>query len=123
MRIAVYASDMERRHKLSVLIETALLRKGELAQVTLFPETCEMAQAAQSGAGDPFALALIEGARDENSLRALCVRMPVILVGDKEESSTAFDVGAKYFIDAPICASRLDRAISRCLTDGKEKAI
>lgn len=122
MRIAVCASDMERRHKLSVLLETALLRKGELAEVTLFPETGEMAEAAQSGAGDAFALALIEGARDENSLRALCERTPVILVGDRDESFAAFDVGAKYFIDAPICAERLDRAIARCLGK-KEMAI
>ena len=123
MRIAVCSPDLDERHALSRLLEEALLQRGILPEVVLFPMRQELAEAAFSR-NEAFDLALVAGARDAPLIGALCRRVPLILVGGKEDGPAAFDLGAGYFLENPVGKRKLEQALIRCLGgEKKEKAI
>ena len=115
MRIAVCTSDMDARHALSRLADDALLRRGVLPELTLFPMLAEL-MAVMAGARNRFDL-VITDARDASALKCLCRAVPVILVGGREDGPAAFDIGVRYFIETPVNREKLDRAIARCLNN------
>ena len=120
MRVAVCTADMDARHALSRLADDALLRRGVLPELTLFPMLPELL-AVMAAAGSPFDLVIAE-AGGGAALRGLCRDAPVILVGGKCDGPAAFEVGARFFIENPVSREKLDRAIARCLNK-KEMAI
>lgn len=120
MRVAVYSADMDARHALSRLADDALLRRGVLPELTLFPMLPELL-AVMAGAESPFDL-VIADARDASALKSLCRAAPVILVGGKCDGPAAFDIGARFFIENPVSREKLDRAIIRCI-NSREMAV
>lgn len=120
MRIAVCTSDIDERHALSRLADDALLRRGVLPELTLFPMLPELL-ANMAGAGSPFDLVIAE-AGGTAALQSVCRAAPVILVGGREDGPAAFDAGARFFIENPVNREKIDRAIARCLGK-KELAI
>lgn len=118
MRIAVYAENAEVRHGISRQTEDALLRRGILPEMTLFPMLGELLAAA--GGSAAFDLVMVGEAQGVHTLKSLCRLAPVIIIGDKDEGPAAFDVGADYFIENPVNGSELNRALTRCLS-GKKK--
>lgn len=120
MRVAICAQDIDERYAISRLVEDVLLRRGTLPEISLFPMLPEMIEAARL---HKFDAALICDLYESNSMRVICQSASVILVGFKEDGITAFDVGARYFVEAPATAEKITRALARCLSDAWEKAI
>ena len=120
MRVAVCMTNMDARHALSRLVDDALLRRGVLPELSLFPMLPELLSATAEGK-DGFDLIITEQGCGA-ALHTLCRDAAVILVGGREDGPDAFDAGARYFIEAPVSRKKLDRAIERCL-DRKEKAL
>ena len=118
MRIAVYAESAEVRHSISRQTEDALLRRGILPEMTLFPMLAELL--AEAGGSAAFDLVMVGETRGAQALKSLCRLAPVIIIGEKDEGSAAFDVGAEYFIENPVNGSELNRALTRWLS-GKMK--
>ena len=90
MKIAIYAQNAETRYSISRQTEDALLRLGILPEMTLFPMLPELLAAA--GGGAVFDLVLVGEARGAPALESLCRVAPVILIGEKDEGPTAYDV-------------------------------
>lgn len=122
MHIAVCSYDRDERYALSRLLETALLRRGVLPKITLFHMPQELLEAVTLRDQSPFDFALVATMRCAGEIRALCGRMRVVLLGEKRESAAAFEWGAAYFIESPICRESLDKALARCLDRGADKA-
>lgn len=120
MKIAIYAQSAETRYSISRQTEDALLRLGILPEVTLFPMLPELLTAA--GGSSVFDLVLVGEARGAPALKNLCRLAPVILIGEKDDGPTAFDVGANYFIEAPIDGNELNLALTRCLSGRKKES-
>lgn len=123
MRVAVCSYDRDERYALSRMLEDALLRRGLMAEVSLYPMPQELWEAVARQGDAPFALALIVMARSVAEIGALCGRLPVVLIGDKHDGPAAFELGAAYFIQTPVTREALDRALSRCLGKEREKAV
>lgn len=113
MRVAVCAADMEERYALLRLVDDALLRRGFLAELTLFPLLAELLAAEEREA---FDLVLLRESRDAGALQRLCGAAPVILVGGRLDGPSAFDAGARYFMETPVDQDKLDRALRAVLT-------
>ena len=122
MRIAVCASDMDARYELSRLVDKALLLRGFPAEMSLFPTLAELLEVTAEGKSI-FELVFVSNARDAAALKTICRRAHVILVGGKDAGPAAFDIGARYFIEAPVNRDELDRALTRCLSVRKKETV
>ena len=118
MRIAVCSSDMDERYALSRRIDNALLRRGVLPEISMFPMLPELIEASAQSCG--FDMAVIPGKTGKTALSELCRRMAVILVGGCD-GADAFEVGAAYFIENPENKSQWEKALTRCLSRKKEE--
>lgn len=121
MRIAICARDRDERYALSRMTEEALLRHGVLPEISLFSMPHELLEAAARQKEEAFGLTLVVGPVNANTLRSMCGKTRVVYIGIKREGVVAFDVGAGYFLEAPVTAEKLDKALKRCL-DGPQEA-
>lgn len=114
MRIAVCTGDIDERHHISRLLDETLPAKGLIPKISLFPLPDELLESAVKQ-DRPFDVAILSGHKEDGILQQLCRLAPVILVGQRELAPVAFDVGAAYFIEAPVERHKLERAIAHYL--------
>ena len=116
MRVAVCASDADTRYKLSRMVDDALLRCGLLAEMALFHMLAEVLESANE---TDFYDLVVTDAGDVLSLKAVCSRSALVLVGDRRDGPDAYDIGARYFIEAPVDRYKIDKALRRCVKQKK----
>lgn len=114
MRIAVCSHDTDERHLISRIIDETMPQRGLLPKISLFPLPHELLETAAQQE-KPFDLILLSGHKDEAFLSNLCRLTSVILIGEQEMGPTAFDVGAAYFVEAPVDHSKLSKAVAHCV--------
>lgn len=122
MRIAICALDMDVRYSLSRMAEEMLMRRGILPEISLFPMPQELLETSMHGA-EGFHLVIVAASRHTSSLEHLCRRVPVILVGKRQDSAAAFDLGASHFLETPVTKENLGKALARCLGGAEERMI
>lgn len=114
MQVAICTADTDERYELSRLVDDAMLRRGLLPEMLLFRSPTELLEASADGKA-VFDLVFLMNIHNAPSLRNLCRRATVILVGSKGDGPTAFDIGADYFIESPVMQKELNNALTRCL--------
>ncbi len=114
MRIAVCTDNIDERHQISRMLDELLPAKGWIPKIALFPLPGELLEFTAKER-DLFDMVLLSGRGEDAIMQQLCKLSPVILVGQQSLAPVAFDVGAAYFVEAPVERSQLERAIDHCL--------